>query len=104
MESSTVTWADGSFVNTDTWTGSSVPGAQVGTCTLAATGNPNDAYAVRLEILRAGATLASGTVSGSCVTMAIPYRFARDRLRERYSRVPTPTTCRSPRGSNGSSR
>lgn len=58
-----VTWADGSFVNTDTWTGSSVPGAQVGTCTLAATGNPNDAYAVRLEILRAGATLASGAAT-----------------------------------------
>ena len=52
-----------SLYNTDTWTGSSVPGAQVGTCTLAATGNPNDAYAVRLEILRAGATLASGAAT-----------------------------------------
>lgn len=58
-----VTWADGSFVANDTWSGFSVLDSQQGTCTLAVTGNPNDEYAVVLEILRAGATLAAGTAT-----------------------------------------
>lgn len=58
-----VTWADGSFVANDTWSGYSVLGSQQGTCTLAVTGNPADEYAVVLEILRAGATLAAGTAT-----------------------------------------
>jgi Protein of unknown function (DUF2586) len=59
----TISWADGSFVVSDTFAGYSVPGARVGTATLAITGNPADAYDARVEILRAGATLAAGTAT-----------------------------------------
>lgn len=59
----TISWVDGSFVATDTFAGYSVPGARVGTATLAVTGDPSDAYDVRVEILRAGATLAAGTAT-----------------------------------------
>lgn len=58
-----VTWADGSFEANETWSGYSVLGSQQGTCTLAATGNPADEYAVVLEVLRGGATLAAGTAT-----------------------------------------
>lgn len=59
----TVAWADGTFVLNDAFTGRAVPGAQVGTCTLAVTGTTTDAYRVALEILRAGATLAANTAT-----------------------------------------
>jgi len=60
----TLAWADGTFVvSGGTWTGRAVPGAQVGTCTLAATGSPTDAYRVALEIVREGATLAANTAT-----------------------------------------
>lgn len=59
----TVAWADGTFVLNETFTGRAVPGAQVGTCTLAVTGTTTDAYRVALEILRAGATLAANTAT-----------------------------------------
>lgn len=59
----TLAWADGSFVNTDTWSGGAADGDQLGTCTLAVTGNPADAYAVVVEILRGASTLAAGTAT-----------------------------------------
>lgn len=58
----TISWADGSLVvSGGSWTGSALPGAMQGSCTAAVTGTPADAYDVRLEILRGGATLAAGT-------------------------------------------
>lgn len=59
----TISWVDGSFVATDTFAGYSVPGARVGTATLAVSGNPADAYDVRVKIVRGGATLAAGTTT-----------------------------------------
>ena len=57
----TLAWADGTFVNTDSWTGSSVPSAQRGTALLAVTGDPSDAYEVRVQVLRDGTNLAAAT-------------------------------------------
>ncbi len=59
----TLAWTDGTFVNTDSWTGSSVPGAQRGTATLAVTGDPNDAYEARVQVLRDGTNLAAATAT-----------------------------------------
>ena len=59
----TLAWTDGTFVADDAWTGRAVPGAQVGTCTLAVTGTATDAFRVALEILRGGATLAANTAT-----------------------------------------
>lgn len=60
----TITWVDGTFVVAGgTWTGYSSPGEVTGTATLVVTGDPTDAYAVVLEILRGGATLAAGAAT-----------------------------------------
>lgn len=59
----TLAWADGAFVQNDSWTGSSVPGAQRGTALLAVTGDPSDAYEARVQVLRDGTNLAGATAT-----------------------------------------
>lgn len=60
----TIAWADGTFVvSGGSWAGSALPGAQQGTVTAAVTGNPADAYDVRLKIVRGGATLVAATTT-----------------------------------------
>lgn len=57
-------WTDGTFVvSGGVWAGSAVLGAQGGTVTAVVNGNPADAYDVRLELLRDGATLVAATAT-----------------------------------------
>lgn len=58
-----LSWADGTFVLGNSWSGEVVPADQQGTATLAVTGTPNDAYHVVFEIVRAGTSLAANTAT-----------------------------------------
>lgn len=59
----TLSWADGTFVLSDSWAGYSVAGLPQGTAILAVTGDPNDAYEGIVEVLRDGTNLAAATAT-----------------------------------------